>query len=169
MAHIVRHQVTIKGAIAERIKAEADRLGVTPEVYLADMLAQGEDPQVRVEFYIEASTTLLEQAETELEKGDLRQAAEKIWGAAALAVKAYAAQCEGIRLTSHGELWSYTRRLKEDLGPWVYDSWNAATAMHTCFYEGWCTEDHVAEALEKVRRLVVTVREKILGGRVKRG
>ncbi|MCE4624541.1 MAG: PaREP1 family protein [Desulfurococcales archaeon] len=169
MTHAARHQLTIKGAIAERIKAEAKRLGITPEVYLADMLAQGKDPQVRAELYIEASTTLLEQAEAELEKGDIRQAAEKLWGAAALAVKAYAAQREGVRLTSHGELWSYTRRLKEDLGPWVYDSWNAATAMHTCFYEGWCTKDHVAEALEKVKKLVVTVREKIRGSQVKHG
>jgi len=39
-------------------------------------------------------------------------------------------------------------------GDWVYDSWMAANGMHTCFYEGWYTAEHVEEALKRVKRLV---------------
>jgi len=39
-------------------------------------------------------------------------------------------------------------------GDWVYDSWMATNGMHTCFYEGWCTTEHVEEALKRVKRLV---------------
>ncbi len=48
-------------------------------------------------------------------KGDVQQAAEKLWGAAALAVKAYASWREGKRLASHRELWEYSKKLINEL------------------------------------------------------
>ena len=42
--------------------------------------------------YSEESQNLLTQAQAELDQGDLRQASEKAWGAAALAVKGVAAE-----------------------------------------------------------------------------
>lgn len=39
---------------------------------------------------METALDLLEEAREELGKGNVRQAAEKLWGAAALAVKAHA-------------------------------------------------------------------------------
>lgn len=45
---------------------------------------------------------LIGRAREELAKGNIRQAAENVWGAAALAVKAYAAWKEGRRLVSLG-------------------------------------------------------------------
>ena len=104
--------------------------------------------------YLEAARELLEQAQEELDKGNIRQAVEKLWGAAALSVKAYAYRQEGKGLTSHGELWEYKRLLEESLGEWVSDAWNAATAMHDCFYEGWCSGRDVKTARERVERLV---------------
>jgi len=89
-----------------------------------------------------------------LRKGNARQVAEKLWGAAALVVKAYALWKEEMRLTSHGELWEYKGKLEDGLGELVSDSWYAASAMHTCFYEGWCTERDVAIAKKRVERLV---------------
>ena len=75
-------------------------------------------------------------------------------GAAALAVKAYASWRDGRRLTSHGELWEYTRRMMAELGEWVSDAWAQASSMHICFYEGWCSSEDVRKALERIRRLV---------------
>jgi len=45
-----------------------------------------------------------------------------VWSAVALAVKAYALWREGKRLSSHSELWGYKRKLKEELGGWVYET-----------------------------------------------
>jgi len=100
-------------------------------------------------------------AREELERGGVRQAAEKLWGAAALAVKAYAAWRDGKRLASNGELWEYTRRMMAELGGWVSDAWAQANAMHVCFYEGWCTREHVEQALERIKRLVENVASRI--------
>jgi hypothetical protein len=97
---------------------------------------------------------MLEQAKKELGSGDLRQASEKIWGAAALAVKAHAYARERRRLASHSELWQHNSRIVEELGDWVNDAWNAANAMHINFYEGWADARSVERALGWVERFV---------------
>ena len=86
--------------------------------------------------YIEVAKELLSEAQEELSKDNARQTAKKLWGAVALAVKAYAYWKDGKRLASHRELWEYKRRLEDELGEWVSDSWNAGNTMHICFYEG---------------------------------
>ncbi|NPA84765.1 MAG: hypothetical protein GXO07_02015, partial [Crenarchaeota archaeon] len=53
--------------------------------------------------YLEQAKELLKRAEEELKKGSRKEAAEKVWGAAALAIKAHAL-AKGKRLASHGEL-----------------------------------------------------------------
>ncbi len=149
--------------VVHRVREEAHRLGLGFDEYVVEMLSRSLDPRDRALEYIEAAASLLEQARRELEKGDVRQAAEKLWGAAALSVKAYAYWREGKRLASHGELWRYTSILRKELGKWVYTAWNAGQAMHVCFYEGWCTEEHVEDALDHIGRLVRAVSEKIKG------
>ncbi len=149
--------ITVRGRLARRVREEAEKQGMTPEEYLVELLASGLDPRDRARDYIEAAMELLEQAREELGRGDVRQAAEKLWGAAALAVKAYAYWREGRRLTSHRELWEYKRRLEDELGKWVYDAWMAANGMHTCFYEAWCSRRDVEEAMKRIRRLVEAV------------
>jgi len=49
----------------------------------------------------------------------------------------------------------------EDLGEWVYDAWIAANGMHTCFYEGWCTEKQVEEAIKRIEKLIDEIRRRI--------
>ena len=149
--------IIVRGRLAERIRGEAEKQGVGVEEYLVELLSQSLDPKDRATEYAEAALDLLEQAREELEKGDVRQAAEKLWGAAALAVKAYAYWREGRRLASHRELWEYRERLEDELGRWVYDSWMAANGMHTCFYEGWCSRRDVEKAYERIERLVKAV------------
>ncbi len=131
------------------------------EEYIIDALSRDLDPRDRAEEYAEAAKELLEQAREELKKGDVRQAAEKLWGATALAVKAYAYWRDGKRLSSHRELWEYIDRLVEDLGSWIDDAWNAGNAMHTCFYEGWCRDTHVQRAMERIEKLVREIRARV--------
>ncbi len=152
----------IPRGVAERLEQEAKRSGQTLEEYVLDLLLQGLDPPERAREYAEAARSLLEQAREELERGDVRQAAEKLWGAAALAVKAYASWRDGRRLSSHGELWEYKRIMARELGGWVSDAWYAAQSMHICFYEGWCSREDVEEALARIERLVREV-ERLVG------
>ena len=154
-------QLVVRGRVARRIMEEARKLGVTPDEYLVELLSQGLDPKDRALEYIEAAESLLDEAREELGKGNVRQAAEKLWGTTALAVKAYAYWRDGKRLTSHRELWEYSKKLIEKLGEWVSDAWNAGNTMHICFYGDLCTEKDVGTAYKRVERLVREVASRI--------
>ena len=151
-------------SVAERLEREARQAGLSLEEYLLDQALQGVDPSERARAYIEAAEDLLAQSLEEARKGNVRQAAEKLWGAAALAVKAYAAWREGRRLASHGELWEFKRVMERELGAWVRDSWANAVEMHICFYEAWCSGEDVEGALVRVKKLVEEVKGKVSGG-----
>ena len=146
--------ITLPQRIAEKVRQEAEKQGLSIEEYVIEILSQGLDPSSRAASYIEAAETLLGQAREELGRGDVRQAAEKLWGAAALAIKAYASWREGRRLASHRELWEYSRKVARELGGWVYEAWNQASGVHVCFYEDWCTKEHVEAALRVIQRLI---------------
>ena len=154
--------VVVKGVVARRLRDEARRLNLSLEEYLLELVTQNLDPKDRAREYVEVALQLLDEARRELERGNVRQAAEKVWGSAALAVKAYALWSEGRRLTSHGELWEYKRKIEGELGGWVSDAWAQATAMHVCFYEGWCAKSDVEEAMKRVKKLVEEVKHKVL-------
>ena len=153
--------IVVRGRIAKRIVEEARKLGLSVDEYLVELLSQGLDPRERAVEYIEAAKDLLEEARRELERGNVGQAAEKLWGAAALAIKAYALWRDGKRLSSHRELWEYKRKLEDELGPWIYETWAIAQSMHVCFYENWCTERDVENAHERIERLVREVASRI--------
>ncbi len=61
--------VTITGSLAERVRREAERLGVSVEEYLAELLLRGLDPRDRAREYAKIAEELLEEARGELEKG----------------------------------------------------------------------------------------------------
>ena len=154
--------IKLPRVIVERLSREARRLGISVDELLLELVLRDLDPPVRVRSYAEASRDLIEQALEELRRGNVRQAAEKVWGAAALAVKAYAEWRDGRRLTGHSELWEYKRVLERELGEWVHDSWMSANGMHTCFYEGWCGAGDVEKSLERVKRLVEEIASRVL-------
>lgn len=153
--------ITLPSVVVERVRKEAEKLGVSLEEYLLELVSGNLGPRDRAKEYASASLELLEQARKELKEGNLRQAAEKVWGAAALAIKAYACAKEGRKLTSHGELWEYKDVVANDLGEWVRDAWAHASSMHTCFYEGWCTGKDVEAGMGHVEKLVKEIREKV--------
>ncbi len=154
----------IRGRLARRVREEAERLGISVDEYLVGLLSQDLDPKDKALEYVKAAEDLLEEAREELGKGNVKQAAEKLWEAAALTVKAYAYLRDGKRLTSHGELWEWKRRLEDEPGEWVHDAWADATAMHVCFYEDWCKEKDVATARKRVERPVKEVASLISRG-----
>ena len=154
-------KVILPKSISKELSRRAREVGVSVEEYLADLLIQDPDPSERVKKYAEASLELLEQAKEELEKGDLRQASEKIWGATSLIIKAYALAKTGKRLASHGELWEYSEEIAKEFGDWVLVTFQQANSMHINFYEGWATEKHIRKALEAVEKLVKTLAEKL--------
>ncbi len=154
--------VTVPSNVVEKLRQDAEKRGLTLDEYLVELALQNMDPPQRAVEYINAAKELLEQAKQELEKGSVRQAAEKAWGATALAIKAYAAWREGRRLASHGELWEYEKIMVRELGEWIHDSWMSGQGMHVCFYEGWCDREHVEEALKRIERLVTEVAKRIL-------
>jgi len=155
--------IVIRGRIAERVREEAEKLGLSVDEYIVELISRELDPRDRAIEYIKAAEELLKEAREELEKGSIRQAAEKLWRAAALAIKAYASWKEGKRLTSHGELWEWKRRLVKELGEWIHSAWASASEMHICFYEGWCGREDVEYALKQIEKLV-----KEMASRIKR-
>ena len=146
--------IIVPKSVAKRVREEAEKLGISAEEYLLELVTQGLDPSNRAIGYIEVAKELLEQAKEGLEKDDVSQAAKRVWGAAALAVKAYAEWKDGKRLASHGDLWEYKRKMVKELGEWVNDSWAQANAMHICLYEGWCAREDIEEAIERIEKLL---------------
>ena len=114
--------------------------------------------------YREQSRIFLEQAYVELEAGDLRQASEKGWGAAALMLKAVSAERQWQHGT-HRLLFTNARRLaSEARNQAVQRGFHAASTLHANFYEGWMEAAWVSTYLGRVR-MFVDVAEELLGGR----
>ena len=90
------------------------------------------------------------QAQEELEKGDLRQASEKGWGAAAQMVKAVAV-CNGLEHRAHRDLFTVVSGLDNHQ---LRTNFGLASSLHTNFYEGWLDQTSVQEYLGAVGVLI---------------
>ena len=143
--------------IAEKIRREAERLGLTPEEYILELLTKNLDPEQKGKEYLDAALSLIEQAKRELKNNDLRQASEKVWGACALAIKAYALIRKGVKLESRKDLWIYKNEVARELGEWVRTAFLKADSMHKNFYEGLAMREDVEDALRDVEKLVTAI------------
>jgi hypothetical protein len=96
--------ISVPKGLYERLSeaAEAQRLPVEEYVFGPD--SRIGQPTNLPESYRKASEELMRQAKKELAKGDLRQASERAWGAAALMLKSLVHRRDGLRLSSHGKL-----------------------------------------------------------------
>lgn len=72
--------LVIPEKIAEKLGRGAEKLGLTPEEYVLEALVKSLDSEQGAREYIESALSLVERAEEEVKKGDLRRASEKIWG-----------------------------------------------------------------------------------------
>ena len=104
--------------------------------------------------YLESSHHLLGQAFAEFDAGDLRQASEKGWGAAAQIVKAVADN-RGWSHSTHRLLFQAVNNLAEETGdPELVGKFGFAHNLHVNFYENWFPSQSVALHLERVRDFI---------------
>ena len=104
--------------------------------------------------YREASRHLLAQAHSELASGDLRQASEKAWGAAAQVVKA-AAHLRGWDHSSHRGLFVTVRRLRDEVGdPEIHALFAYPNFLHANFYENSFIADDVASYIAQTEEFI---------------
>ena len=102
----------------------------------------------------EQSRIFLAQAYEELAKGDLPQASEKGWGAAAQMLKATAQQ-RGWRNSTHRDLYLVSRALRRETGDKELTVlYSAASSLHVNFYEIEYASDTIEDLLQQVERLV---------------
>ena len=104
----------------------------------------------RSDYHIETAAEFLGKAYDYLDDGDLLQASEKGWGAAARMIKAVAEE-RGWQHNSHGNLYRAVDRLVGELADEeLEDLFRSAGELHRNFYEGWMTEEAVARGLSDV-------------------
>ena len=108
----------------------------------------------RVEYYNATGRDFLDRARVYLDDGDLLQASEKGWGAAAQMVKAVA-EARGWRHQDHRSLYQAVNRLVRETGDRdVGRAFGLAGALHTNFYEGWLPHEIIEDYLSQVAVLV---------------
>ena len=110
------------------------------------------------EEYRTASTTLYDQAMVEQDAGDTRQASEKLWSAAAQALKSLAERREW-RHGSHGEFYRIMRRIRPEFeDPDIMElRFDAATQLHVNFYENWLSDDEIRRRAIHVQAFAETL------------
>lgn len=97
---------------------------------------------------------MLGQSREDLDRGDVRQASEKGWGAAAQIVKSVAEQ-RGWEHRSHAALFNAVSLLvSETSDAEIRRLFHVASALHVNFYEDWDNADNVASGLDDVQRFV---------------
>lgn len=107
--------------------------------------------------YNMASRQLLAQARAELAQGDMRQASEKGWGAAAQMVKAVA-EVRGWPHRHHGLLTQAVENLAAETGDDdLTDQFAIANSLHVNFYEDALSTRTVRRHLDQIENLTNTL------------
>ena len=102
--------------------------------------------------YAALSRDYMERAEDYLRRGDLVQASEKSWGAAACGLKAIAEQ-RGWQHQSHSLLFDISGQVAEELDrPDLRDMFAVAKTMHQNFYENWESAEAVEYAVGRIKQ-----------------
>ena len=94
------------------------------------------------------------QAEAALIAGDEMQACEKAWGAVTHAVK-YVAEQHGWRRDTRADLFRAVDNIVRLSGdPEIYSLFDDANALRQNIYEGWLSDEHIAQNIKRVKRLL---------------
>lgn len=109
---------------------------------------------MRADGYAETSWDFVAKAKEELEKGDLLQASEKLWGAAAQMVKAVAER-KGWAHDSHRALSQVVNRLAQETGDRALrSSFQIAQSLHFNFYENMHPREFIEDSLGTIEELL---------------
>ena len=93
----------------------------------------------------------MERAEDYLRQGDLKQASEKSWGAAACALKSIAER-RGWQHQSHSLLNDISSQVADELNrPELHDMFAVPRSLHQNFYEDWLPEEAVIRLVDRTR------------------
>ena len=116
----------------------------------------------RVDYHSETAGEFLAKAGGYLAEGDLLQASEKGWGAAAQMVKAVAEE-RGWDHSGHRQLFVTVRRLVEETGDeQLRVAFGLANVLHINFYDGLLPREEVEAYLAHIREFVGRL-EELLG------
>lgn len=111
--------------------------------------------------YSEQSTEYWRQAQEELEKGDLRQASEKGWGAASQLVKAVAEKRRWDH-KSHYDLHDVVSKLAEEAeDDDIRLQFGSAANLHINFYEGWLSRTAITLHLHQVDQFLTKLKNQL--------
>jgi hypothetical protein len=120
----------------------------------AGRLLDEDEESMATQKYRNDSRELLAQSRVELAAGDVRQASEKGWGAAAQMVKAIAEQ-RGVHHRGHALLYDVVSTLAAEAGDDDIDRlFELAGGLHTNFYEDWYGAGRVERGLRDVERFL---------------
>ncbi len=112
---------------------------------------------VKARRYNEISDYLIEEAQQELERGDLIQASEKCWGAVAHAVKSVA-QTRGWNHHRHDLLRDVVEQVAEERDRIdLAEMFNSASGMHQNFYEHVLPYYSVQAGINNARRFITAL------------
>ena len=108
----------------------------------------------RTDYHSETADEFLVKARAYLAEGDLLQASEKGWGAAAQMVEAVA-EARGWSHQGHQQLYDAVDRLVAETGSRELRArFAAASALYINFYDGWLSAAAVGYDLDQVERFV---------------
>ncbi len=115
-------------------------------------------PRERAQECLRTARSLVERARKSLgERKDL--AAEMLWDAVSLAVKAYIYATEGRSIEGDEELWSLKNHLADKLGDIVLDVFQRAAGLHQCAVEKICTKRDIEAVIETIEQLIEKIKE----------
>ena len=107
----------------------------------------------RANYHTDTAAEFLIKGRAHLAEGDLLQASEKGWGAAAQMVKAVA-EARGWRHSTHGDLYHVVDLVAEELSdPRVQTLFRSASALHQNFYEGDMREAAVSTGIDDAEEI----------------
>jgi len=145
-----------------KLRDKAEETDLLPDELAAEILFKGLgeelDPEDLVEQYQTLSGKYLAEAKELLKEGNLVQASEKLWGAAALTVKMVAAK-RGLKLEQHGGLWVFVNMIAKERGDKeIVTFFGVANALHRNFYENEMPEETVKISAEDIENLITKLK-----------
>ena len=108
--------------------------------------------------YSEQAAEYWRQAQEELEKGDLRQASEKGWGAASQLVKAVAEKRRWDHKSHHDLHDAVSILADETEDDDLRLQFGSAASLHINFYEGWLDRPTITLHLHQVNQLMTKLK-----------